>query len=174
MTCSRAVSSNVEFVMAFSSQVLSLENNVLTLSSMSEEACVWRERVRRRKTNRRAFLQRIASGGDKEASASIVVDGYYAGVGDYSPFVISVPIQFGGGLRSTIETFSAQYPTKSIVDLQSSALSVMNGQLLGDSDTAYSDYVVQAVLNAMNVIRLKNDASVDMADGVGDWEGSDG
>lgn len=46
-----------------------------------------RERVRRRKTNRRAFLQRIASCGDKEASASIVVDGYYAGVGDYSPFV---------------------------------------------------------------------------------------
>ena len=38
MTCSRAVSSNVEFVMAFSSQVLSLENNVLTLPSMSEEA----------------------------------------------------------------------------------------------------------------------------------------
>ena len=173
LTCSRAVSSNVEFVMAFSSQVLSLENNVLTLSSMSEEACVWRERVRRRKANRRAFLQRIASGGDKEASASIVVDGYYAGVGDYSPFVISVPIQFGGGLRSTIETFSAQYPTKSIVDLQSSALSVMNAQLVGDA-MGYSDYVVQAVLNAMNVIRLKNDASVDMADGVGDWKGSEG
>ena len=36
--CSRAVSSNVEFVMAFSSQVLSLENNELTLLSMSEEA----------------------------------------------------------------------------------------------------------------------------------------
>ena len=173
MTCSRAVSSNVEFVMAFSSQALSLENNVLTLSSMSEEACVWRERVRRRQANRRAFLQSIAPGGAKEASASIVVDGYYAGVGDYSPFVISVPIQFGGGLRSTIETFSAQYPTKSIVDLQSSALSVMNAQLVGDA-MGYSDYVVQAVLNAMNVIRLKNDASVDMADGVGDWKGSEG
>ena len=132
-----------------------------------------RERVRRRKTNRRAFLQSIAPGGDKEASASIVVDGYYAGVGDYSPFAISIPIQFGGGLRSTIETFSAQYPTKSVVDLQSSALSVMNEQLVGDA-MGYSDYVVQAVLNAMNVIRLKNDASVDMADGVGDWKGSEG
>ena len=162
----------VEFVMAFSSQVLSLENNVLTLSSMSEEACVWRERVRRRKTNRRAFLQRIASGGDKEASASIVVDGYYAGVGDYSPFVISIPIQFGGGLRSTIETFSAQYPTKCVVDLQSSALSVMNGQLLTDDDTAYSDYVLQAVLSAMNVIALKKGKS--LADGVGVWKGGDG
>ena len=129
--------------------------------------------MRRRKTNRRAFLQSIAPGGDKEASASIVVDGYYAGVGDYSPFVISIPIQFGGGLRSTIETFSAQYPTKSVVDLQSSALSVMNEQLVGDA-MGYSDYVVQAVLNAMNVIRLKNDASVDMSDGVGDWKGSEG
>ena len=104
--------------------------------------------MRRRKTNRRAFLQRIASGGDKEASASIVVDGYYAGVGDYSPFVISIPIQFGGGLRSTIETFSAQYPTKCVVDLQSSALSVMNEQLVGDA-AGYSDYVVQAALNAI-------------------------
>ena len=132
-----------------------------------------RERVRRRKTNRRAFLQSIAPGGAKEASASIVVDGFYAGVGDYSPFVISIPIQFGGGLRSTIETFSAQSPTKCVVDLQSSALSVMNGQLVGDA-AGYSDYVVQAVLNAMNVIRLKNDASVDMADGVGDWKGSEG
>ena len=36
--CSRAVSSNVEFTMAFNSQVLTLENNVLTLLSMSEEA----------------------------------------------------------------------------------------------------------------------------------------
>ena len=134
---------------------------------------MWRERVRRRKTNRRAFLQSIAPGGAKEASASIVVDGFYAGVGDYSPFVISIPIQFGGGLRSTIETFSAQSPTKCVVDLQSSALSVMNGQLVGDA-AGYSDYVVQAVLNAMNVIRLKNDASVDMADGVGDWKGSEG
>ena len=132
-----------------------------------------RERVRRRKTNRRAFLQSIAPGGAKEASASIVVDGFYAGVGDYSPFVISIPIQFGGGLRSTIETFSTQSPIKSVVDVHSSALSVMNGQLVGDA-AGYSDYVVQAVLNAMNVIRLKNDASVDMADGVGDWKGSEG
>ena len=59
------------------------------------------------------------------------------------------------------------------MDLGASALSVMNGQLLADA-TGYSDYVVQAVLNAMNVMRLKNDASVDMADGVGDWEGSEG
>ena len=132
-----------------------------------------RERVRRRQANRRAFLQSIASGGAKEASASIVVDGFYAGVGDYSPFVISIPIQFGGGLRSTIETFSTQSPIKSVVDVHSSALSVMNGQLVGDA-AGYSDYVVQAVLNAMNVIRLKNDASVDMADGVGDWKGSEG
>ena len=134
---------------------------------------MWRERVRRRKANRRAFLQSIAPGGAKEASASIVVDGFYAGVGDYSPFVISIPIQFGGGLRSTIETFSAQSPTKCVVDLRSSALSVMNEQLVGDA-AGYSDYVVQAVLNAMNVIRLKNDASVDMSDGVGDWKGSEG
>ena len=49
----------------------------------------------------------------------------------------------------------------------------MNGQLLGDA-AGYSDYVVQAVLNAMNVMRLKNDASVDMANGVSDWEGSEG
>ena len=128
--------------------------------------------MRRRKTNRRAFLQRITTG-DRIIDAHIVADGYYAGVGDYSPFVISVPIQFGGGLRSTIETFSAQYPTKCVVDLQSSALSVMNEQLVGDA-AGYSDYVVQAVLNAMNVIRLKNDASVDMSDGVGDWKGSEG
>ena len=37
LMCSRALG-NVEFVMAFSSQVLTLENNVLTLLSMSEEA----------------------------------------------------------------------------------------------------------------------------------------
>ena len=36
--CSRAVSNLVEFVMAFNSQVLTLENNVLTLLSMREEA----------------------------------------------------------------------------------------------------------------------------------------
>ena len=35
---SRAAGSNVEFVMAFSSQVLTLENDVLTLLSMSDEA----------------------------------------------------------------------------------------------------------------------------------------
>ena len=134
---------------------------------------MWRERVRRRKTQRRAFLQSIASGGAKEVSASIVVDGYYAGVGNYSPFVISIPIQFGGGLRSTIETFSAQSPTKSVVDLQSSALSVMNEQLVGDA-AGYSDYVAQAVLNAMNVLRLKNDTNVDMSNGVREWEGSEG
>ena len=49
----------------------------------------------------------------------------------------------------------------------------MNEQLVGDA-AGYSDYVVQAVLNAMNVIRLKNDASVDMSDGVGVWERRDG
>ena len=36
--CSRAASSTVEFVMAFNSQALTLENNVLTLPSMNEEA----------------------------------------------------------------------------------------------------------------------------------------
>ena len=36
--CSRAAGSNVEFVMAFSSQALTVENDVLTLLSMSEEA----------------------------------------------------------------------------------------------------------------------------------------
>ena len=103
--------------------------------------------------------------------AHTVVDGFYAGVADYSPFVLQdLPIAFGGGLRPTAPTFSVALPVLSIVDLSASALSVMNGQLLGDSDTAYSDYVVQAVLNAMNVIRLKNDASVDMANGVSDWE----
>ena len=131
--------------------------------------------MRRRKANRRAFLQSIASGGAKEASASIVVDGYYAGVADYSPFVLQdVPIAFGGGLRPTIPTFSTEFPALSIVNVHSSALTVMNGQLMSDSDTAYSDYVAQAVLNAMNVIRLKNSATVDMSNGVRDWEWSDG
>ena len=37
-----------------------------------------------------------------------------------------------------------------------------------------SDFVVQAGLIAMNVIRLKNSASVDMSNGVRDWEWSDG
>ena len=130
--------------------------------------------MRRRKTNRRAFLQSITTG-DKVMYAHTVVDGFYAGVADYSPFVLQdLPIAFGGGLRPTAPTFSVALPVLSIVDLSASALSVMNGQLLGDSDTAYSDYVVQAVLNAMNVIRLKNDASVDMANGVRDWEGSEG
>ena len=85
-----------------------------------------------------------------------------------------LPFSFGGGLRPTAPTFSVALPVLSIVDLSSSALSVMNGQLLADNATGYSDYVVQAVLNAMNVIRLKNDASVDMANGVSDWEGSEG
>ena len=129
---------------------------------------MWRERVRRRKANRRAFLQSITTG-DKVMYAHTVVDGFYAGVADYSPFVLhDLPIAFGG-LRSSIETFSTEFPVLSIVDLSSSALSVMNGQLLADA-TAYNDYVVQAVLNAMNVIRLKNDASVDMSNGVGAWE----
>ena len=135
---------------------------------------MWREPVKRRKAKRRAFLQSIATG-DKVMYAHTVVDGFYAGVADYSPFVLQdLPIAFGGGLRPTAPTFSVALPVLSIVDLSASALSVMNGQLLGDSDTAYSDYVVQAVLNAMNVIRLKNDASVDMANGVRDWEGSEG
>ena len=134
---------------------------------------MWRERVRRRKTQRHAFLQSITSG-DKIVDAHTVVDGFYAGVADFSPFVLrDLSVAFGGSLRSSIETFSAEFPSLSIVDLHSSALSAMNGQLLTDA-TAYSDYVVQAVLNAMNVIRLKNDASVDMADGVGDWKGSEG
>ena len=129
-----------------------------------------RERVRRRQANRRAFLQSITTG-DKVMYAHTVVDGFYAGVADYSPFVLrDLPIAFGGGLRPTAPTFSVALPILSIVDLSASALSVMNGQLLSDSDAAYSDYVVQAVLNAMNVIRLKNDASVDMSNGVGDWE----
>ena len=126
--------------------------------------------MRRRKANRRAFLQSITTG-DKVVYAHTVVDGFYAGVADYSPFVLQdVPIAFGGGLRPTAPTFSVALPVLSIVDLSSFALSVMNGQLMSDSDTAYSDYVMQAVLNAMNVIRLKNDASVGMADGVREWE----
>ena len=107
--------------------------------------------------------------------AHTVVDGFYAGVADYSPFVLQdLSIAFGGGLRPTAPTFSVALPVLSIVDLSASALSVMNGQLLSDSDTAYSDYVAQAVLNAMNVIRLKNDTNVDMSNGVREWEGSDG
>ena len=134
---------------------------------------MWRERVRRRKTQRRAFLQRITTG-DKIVDAHTVVDSFYAGVADFSPFVLrDLSVAFGGSLRSSIETFSAEFPSLSIVDLHSSSLSAMNGQLLTDA-TAYSDYVVQAVLNAMNVIRLKNSASVDMSNGVRDWEGSDG
>ena len=129
--------------------------------------------MRRRRANRRAFLQSITSG-DKVMYAHTVVDGFYAGVADFSPFVLrDLSVAFGGSLRSSIESFSAEFPSLSIVDLHSSSLSVMNGQLMTDA-AGYSDYVVQAVLNAMNVIRLKNDASVDMADGVGDWKGSEG
>ncbi len=134
---------------------------------------MWRERVRRRKTQRRAFLQRITTG-DKIVDAHTVVDGFYAGVADFSPFVLrDLSVAFGGSLRSSIETFSAEFPSLSIVDLHSSSLSAMNGQLMTDA-AGYSDYVVQAVLNAMNVIRLKNSASVDMSNGVRDWEWSDG
>ena len=134
---------------------------------------MWRERVRRRKTQRRAFLQSITSG-NKVMYAHTVVDGFYAGVADFSPFVLrDLSVAFGGSLRSSIETFSAEFPSLSIVDLHSSSLSVMNGQLMTDA-AGYSDYVVQAVLNAMNVIRLKNSASVDMSNGVRDWEWSDG
>ena len=130
--------------------------------------------MRRRKANRRAFLQSITTG-DKVMYAHTVVDGFYAGVADYSPFVLhDLPIAFGGGLRSHVESFTTEYPALSIVDLGSFALTVMNEQLLSDSDAAYSDYVAQAVLNAMNVIRLKNSASVDMSNGVRDWEWSDG
>ena len=134
---------------------------------------MWREPVRRRQANRRAFLQSITSG-NKVMYAHTVVDGFYAGVADFSPFVLQdVSIAFGGVSRSSIETFSAALPVLSIVDLSASALSVMNGQLLADA-AGYSDYVVQAVLNAMNVMRLKNDASVDMTNGVRDWEWCDG
>ena len=134
---------------------------------------MWRERVRRRKTQRRAFLQSITSG-NKVMYAHTFVDGFYAGVADFSPFVLrDLSVAFGGSLRSSIESFSAEFPSLSIVDLHSSSLSVMNGQLMTDA-AGYSDYVVQAVLNAMNVIRLKNSASVDMSNGVRDWEWSDG
>ena len=105
--------------------------------------------------------------------AHTVVDGYYAGVGDYSPFVLTLPITFRG-LNSSVEPFFTEFAAMSMVNLHSSALSVMNGQLLADDDTAYSDYVLQAVLNAMNVIRLKNSASVDMSNGVRDWEWIEG
>ena len=106
--------------------------------------------------------------------AHTVVDGFYAGVADYSPFVLhDLPIAFGGSLRPIAPPFSVALPVLSIVDLSSSALSVMNGQLLADNATGYSDYVVQAVLNAMNMIRLKNNATVNMADGVRVWEWDD-
>ena len=132
---------------------------------------MWRERVRRRKTQRRAFLQSITSG-NKVMYAHTVVDGFYAGVADFSSFVLrDLSVAFGGSLRSSIETFSAEFPSLSIVDLHSSSLSAMNGQLLTDA-TAYSDYVVQAVLNAMNVIRVKG--KEDMSSGVSVWEGSEG
>ena len=134
---------------------------------------MWRERVRRRKTQRHAFLQSITSG-NKVMYAHTVVDGFYAGVADFSPFVLrDLSVAFGGSLRSSIESFSAEFPSLSIVDLHSSSLSVMNGQLMTDA-AGYSDYVAQAVLNAMNVIRLKNDASVDMSNGVRDWEWIEG
>ena len=132
---------------------------------------MWRERVRRRKTQRHAFLQSITSG-NKVMYAHTVVDGFYAGVADFSPFVLrDLSVAFGGSLRSSIETFSAEFPSLSIVDLHSSSLSVMNGQLMTDA-AGYSDYVVQAVLNAMNVIRVKG--KEDMSSGVRDWEWSDG
>ena len=132
---------------------------------------MWRERVRRTKASRHAFLQSITSG-NKVMYAHTVVDGFYAGVADFSPFVLrDLSVAFGGSLRSSIESFSAEFPSLSIVDLHSSSLSAMNGQLLTDA-TAYSDYVVQAVLNAMNVIRVKG--KEDMSSGVSVWEGSEG
>ena len=132
---------------------------------------MWRERVRRRKTQRHAFLQSITTG-NKVMYAHTVVDGFYAGVADFSPFVLrDLSVAFGDRLRSSIETFSPEFPSLSIVDLHSSSLSAMNGQLLGDA-AGYSDYVVQAVLNAMNVIRVKG--KEDMSSGVRDWEWSDG
>lgn len=104
--------------------------------------------------------------------AHAVVDGYYSGVGNFSPFVLrDLPIVFGD-LRSSIESFSAEFPFLSIIDLRSSSLSVMNAQLISESATAYSDYVLQAVLSAMNVIALKKGKS--LADGVGVWKGGDG
>ena len=130
--------------------------------------------MRRRKAQRHAFLQSITTG-DKVMYAHTVVDGYYACMADYSSFVLrDLPIAFGGGLRSSIKIFSTEFPILSIVDLHSSALSVMNGQLLTDDDTAYSDYVLQGVLNAMNVLRLKSNATLDMSDGVGACDGGDG
>ena len=104
--------------------------------------------------------------------ADSVVDGYYSTVQDYSPFVLrDLPIAFGD-LRSPIKEFSAKFPFLSIIDLRSSSLSVMNAQLISESATAYSDYVLQAVLSAMNVIALKKGKS--LADGVGTLEGSEG
>lgn len=100
--------------------------------------------------------------------AHAVVDGYYSGVGNFSPFVLrDLPIVFGS-LRSYVESFSAEFPFLSIIDLRSSSLSVMNAQLISESATAYSDYVLQAVLSAMNVIALKKGKS--LADGVGALE----
>ena len=127
--------------------------------------------MRRRKATRHSFIQSITSG-DKVMYAHAVVDGYYSGVGNFSPFVLrDLPIVFGD-LRSSIESFSAEFPFLSIIDLRSSSLSVMNAQLISESATAYSDYVLQAVLSAMNVIALKKGKS--LADGVGVWKGGDG
>ena len=127
--------------------------------------------MRRRKATRHSFIQSITSG-DKVMYAHAVVDGYYSGVGNFSPFVLrDLPIAFGR-LRSSIESFSAKFPFLSIIDLRSSSLSVMNAQLISESATAYSDYVLQAVLSAMNVIALKKGKS--LADGVGALEGSEG
>lgn len=129
------------------------------------------ERVRCRKANRHSFIQSITSG-DKVMYADSVVDGYYSGVGNFSPFVLrDLPIAFGR-LRSSIESFSAEFPFLSIIDLRSSSLSVMNAQLISENATAYSDYVLQAVLSAMNVIALKKGKS--LADGVSVWKGGDG
>ena len=127
--------------------------------------------MRRRKATRHSFIQSITSG-DKVMYAHAVVDGYYSGVGNFSPFVLrDLPIAFGR-LRSSIESFSAEFPFLSIIDLRSSSLSVMNAQLISENATAYSDYVLQAVLSAMNVIALKKGKS--LADGVGVWKGGDG
>ena len=127
--------------------------------------------MRRRKATRQSFIQSITSG-DKVMYAHAVVDGYYSGVGNFSPFVLrDLPIAFGR-LRSSIESFSAKFPFLSIIDLRSSSLSVMNAQLISESATAYSDYVLQAVLSAMNVIALKKGKS--LADGVSVWKGGDG
>ena len=123
--------------------------------------------MRRRKATRHSFIQSITSG-DKVMYAHAVVDGYYSGVGNFSPFVLrDLPIVFGH-LRSSVESFSAEFPFLSIIDLRSSSLSVMNAQLISESATAYSDYVLQAVLSAMNVIALKKGKS--LADGVGALE----